>query len=181
MARVRLDQLLVSRGLAASRDRARALVLAGDVTVDGATAGKAGVLVDAGAEVTLRRADHPWVGRGGLKLAHALDVFGVDVTGRRVLDIGASTGGFTDVVLQRGAARVVALDVGRAQLDWKLRTDPRVVCLEKINARFLRPDDLPPDLRRFDLVTIDVSSSRWRISSRWCRLSSVRTAAPSSS
>ena len=157
MPRVRLNQLIVSRGLAASRERARARVLAGDVSVDGTTITKAGTLVDAAVDVVLREPDHPWVGRGGLKLAHALETFGLDVTGRTVLDIGASTGGFTDVVLQRGAARVVALDVGQGQLDWRLRTDPRVVCLERVNARHLRAEDLPPDLRAFDLVTIDVS------------------------
>ncbi len=109
------------------------------------------------ADVAVRQPDHPWVGRGGLKLAHALDVFGLDVAGQNALDIGASTGGFTDVLLQRGAARVVALDVGHSQLDWRLRTDPRVVVLEGVNARYLTPDDLPPDARAFDLVTIDVS------------------------
>jgi 23S rRNA (cytidine1920-2'-O)/16S rRNA (cytidine1409-2'-O)-methyltransferase len=155
--RVRLDQLLVSRGLAASRERARALVLAGEVSVGGARVSKAGTLVDEAADVSVRQPDHPWVGRGGLKLAHALTTFGLNVEGRTVLDIGASTGGFTDVVLQGGAARVVALDVGQGQLDWRLRTDPRVVVLERVNARYLRPDDLPPDLRVFDLVTIDVS------------------------
>jgi 23S rRNA (cytidine1920-2'-O)/16S rRNA (cytidine1409-2'-O)-methyltransferase len=155
--KVRLDQLLVSRGLAPSRERARALILAGDVTVSGRPEAKAGTLVDPGAEVALRTADHPWVGRGGVKLAHALDAFGVNAAGVLALDIGASTGGFTDVLLQRGAARVVALDVGHGQLDWRIRKDPRVVVLEKINARHLRPDDLPEDARRFDLVTIDVS------------------------
>jgi len=118
---------------------------------------KAGALVDAEAELTLRQPDHPWVGRGGIKLAHALDTFGLDVTGQTALDIGASTGGFTDVLLQRGAARVVALDVGHGQFDWRLRRDPRVTCLEGVNARYLSADMLPPDLRRFDLVTIDVS------------------------
>ncbi len=157
MPRVRLDQLLVTRGLAASRERARALVLAGEVSVGGARVSKAGTLVDPAADVAVRQPDHPWVGRGGLKLAHALAAFGLDVTGHAVLDIGASTGGFTDVVLQGGAARVVALDVGQGQLDWRLRTDPRVVVLERVNARYLRPDDLPPELRAFDLVTIDVS------------------------
>ena len=147
MARVRLDELLVTRGLAASRERARALVLAGDVTVDDRRIDKAGALVDAEARVILRQPDHPWVGRGGLKLAHALDAFGVDVTGRTVLDIGASTGGFTDVLLQRGARRVVALDVGHNQIDWRLRTDPRVVLLEGVNARYLKPDGLPEDAR----------------------------------
>jgi 23S rRNA (cytidine1920-2'-O)/16S rRNA (cytidine1409-2'-O)-methyltransferase len=157
MARARLDELLVARGLAASRERARALVLAGDVTVNGTRVEKAGTLVDRDAALTLRQPDHPWVGRGGVKLAHALDTFGLDVTGRTVLDIGASTGGFTDVVLQRGAARVVALDVGHGQLDWRLRQDPRVVSLEGINARYLQPDQLPEELSVFDLVTIDVS------------------------
>jgi len=157
VARVRLDQLLVARGLAASRERARALVLAGDVSVDGAPVSKAGALVDPSANVALRRPDHPWVSRGGVKLAHALDTFRLDVTGWTVLDLGASTGGFTDVVLQRGAARVVALDVGAGQLDWRLRTDARVVCVEGVNARYLAPEDLPPDLRTFDLVTIDVA------------------------
>jgi 23S rRNA (cytidine1920-2'-O)/16S rRNA (cytidine1409-2'-O)-methyltransferase len=157
VARVRLDELLVTRGLAASRERARALVLAGDVSVDDRRVDKAGTFVDVEARVSLRQPDHPWVGRGGLKLAHALETFGLDVTGRTALDIGASTGGFTDVLLERGAARVVALDVGQGQLDWRLRQDSRVVVLEGINARYLQPEQLPPGLRAFDLVTIDVS------------------------
>lgn len=157
MPRQRLDQLVVARGLTPSRERARALILAGDVLVNGAPATKAGALVDEASNVTLRRAEHPWVGRGGLKLARALEAFAVDVTGALALDIGASTGGFTDVLLARGARRVVALDVGHGQLDWRLRTDPRVVALEGINARHLTPDDLPSDARRFDLVVIDVS------------------------
>jgi 23S rRNA (cytidine1920-2'-O)/16S rRNA (cytidine1409-2'-O)-methyltransferase len=155
--KVRLDQLLVARGLAQSRERARALILAGDVTVDARPVTKAGTLIDEHAAVSLKQADHPWVGRGGLKLAHALDRFSIDVAGRLALDIGASTGGFTDVLLHRGAARVVALDVGHNQIDWKLRTDPRVVVLEGRNARHLTADDLPADARVFDLVTIDVS------------------------
>jgi 23S rRNA (cytidine1920-2'-O)/16S rRNA (cytidine1409-2'-O)-methyltransferase len=153
----RLDQLLVARGLAQSRERARALLLAGHVDVDGVRVTKAGTLVDEAAAIVMRQPDHPWVGRGGIKLAHALDAFGLDVTGITALDIGASTGGFTDVLLQRGAARVVALDVGHNQIDWRLRTDPRVVCLEGMNARYLKPDDLPADARAFALVTIDVS------------------------
>jgi len=157
MSRVRLDLLLVARGFAPTRERARALILAGDVDVDGARITKAGTSVDEQAELTLRRPDHPWVGRGGLKLAHALDAFRVDVTGITALDIGASTGGFTDVLLARGAARVVALDVGTNQLDWKLRSDPRVMSLEGINARHLTADMLPADARLFELVTIDVS------------------------
>jgi 23S rRNA (cytidine1920-2'-O)/16S rRNA (cytidine1409-2'-O)-methyltransferase len=149
--------LLVERGLAASRERARALILAGQVRVDGQPSAKAGTPVDVDAAVTVLVPDHPFVGRGGLKLDHALDVFGITVAGRVALDIGASTGGFTDVLLRRGASRVVALDVGHGQLDWRLRTDPRVVVLEKINARTLTPDALPADARLFDLVTIDVS------------------------
>jgi 23S rRNA (cytidine1920-2'-O)/16S rRNA (cytidine1409-2'-O)-methyltransferase len=157
MARIRLDQLLVSRELAPSRERARALILAGHVLVAGRPSTKAGTLTDVDAEITLRLPDHPWVGRGGIKLAHALDVFHVDPAGLLALDIGASTGGFTDVLLQRGARRVVAVDVGHHQLDWKLRQDPRVLCLEGVNARHLTPDALPPDARRFDLVTVDVA------------------------
>jgi 23S rRNA (cytidine1920-2'-O)/16S rRNA (cytidine1409-2'-O)-methyltransferase len=157
VSRQRLDRLLVERGLAVSRERARALILAGEVRVNGAAVDKAGALVDESADIALTRADHPWASRGGLKLAHALDAFHLDVTGRVALDIGASTGGFTDVLLARGAARVVALDVGRGQIAWRLRTDPRVTVIEGLNARALRPADLPADLRTFDLVTIDVS------------------------
>ena len=155
--KVRIDQLLVSRGLAQSRERARALLLAGQVDVAGVRVTKAGALVDESAVVALKQPDHPWVGRGGIKLAHAIDAFGIDVEGITALDIGASTGGFTDVLLQRGAARVLALDVGHNQLDYRLRTDPRVVVVEGVNARHLRPDMLPDGLRSFGLVTIDVS------------------------
>src|SRR5262249_34105354 len=123
----------------------------------GVPVSKAGTLVDDAATVTLKTPDHPWVGRGGLKLAHALEVFRINPTGQLALDIGASTGGFTDVLLQRGARKVVALDVGRAQLDWKTRSDPRVVVVEGFNARHLTPADLPEDARLFDIVTIDVS------------------------
>ena len=154
MPRVRLDQLVVDRGLAPSRERARALILAGQVSVAGRVASKAGTAVDDDAEVTLTSPDHPYVGRGGLKLAHALDTFSIDVRGREALDVGASTGGFTDVLLQRGATRVVALDVGHGQIDWKLRTDPRVVVIEHFNARHLKLTDLPGPV---DVVTIDVS------------------------
>jgi len=152
--KVRLDQLVVDRGLAPSRERARALVIAGKVTVDGMPVTKAGAQVATDADVALLASDHPYVGRGGVKLAHALDVFGIAVQGREALDIGASTGGFTDVLLQRGAARVVALDVGHGQIDWRLRNDPRVVVIEGYNARHLRPQDLPGPA---DLVVIDVS------------------------
>jgi 23S rRNA (cytidine1920-2'-O)/16S rRNA (cytidine1409-2'-O)-methyltransferase len=154
MSRVRLDQLLLDRKLAPSRERARALVIAGQVTVDGKTVSKAGTAVDDSADVALVVPDHPYVGRGGLKLAHALDSFHIPVAGREGLDIGASTGGFTDVMLQRGAVRVVALDVGHGQLDWRLRQDPRVIVLEHVNARNLTLGMLPG---KVDLVTIDVS------------------------
>jgi 23S rRNA (cytidine1920-2'-O)/16S rRNA (cytidine1409-2'-O)-methyltransferase len=154
---VRLDTLLVERGLAPSRERARALILAGSVRVNGAPAAKAGTPVPHDAEVTVAVPDHPYVGRGGLKLAHALETFGIATAGRGALDIGASTGGFTDVLLQRGATRVVALDVGHGQLDWKLRNDARVVVLERINARSLTPANLPGDARQFDIITVDVS------------------------
>jgi 23S rRNA (cytidine1920-2'-O)/16S rRNA (cytidine1409-2'-O)-methyltransferase len=152
--RVRLDVLLVERGLAPSRERARALILAGQVTVNGAPARKAGESVPADAQVALVKPDHPYVGRGGVKLAHALDVFGITVEDCNALDIGASTGGFSDVLLRRGATRVVALDVGHGQIDWSLRNDPRVVVIEGVNARTLTPDRVPGP---FDLVTIDVS------------------------
>ena len=153
----RLDTVLVERGLAASRERARALVLAGQVRVNGQPVTKAGTPIKADADVTLQTPDHPYVGRGGIKLAHALDLFGIDPGGRIALDIGASTGGFTDVLLQRGAVRVVALDVGHNQLDWRLRSDPRVTVIEGMNARTLTPDALPDGSRRFGVVTIDVS------------------------
>jgi 23S rRNA (cytidine1920-2'-O)/16S rRNA (cytidine1409-2'-O)-methyltransferase len=154
MTRIRLDQLVLDRGLAPSRERAKAVVLAGLVSVGGEVVTKAGTLIDPNADVTLRAPDHPYVGRGGLKLAHALDTFGIAVGGREALDVGASTGGFTDVLLQRGAARVVALDVGHGQLDWRLRNDPRVVAIEKFNARHLTLADLPGPM---DIVVIDVS------------------------
>jgi 23S rRNA (cytidine1920-2'-O)/16S rRNA (cytidine1409-2'-O)-methyltransferase len=154
---LRLDLLLVERGLAVSRERARALILAGDVRVDGQPVTKAGTAVGPDAAVTVAVPDHPYVGRGGLKLAHALDVFGIAVDSRVALDIGASTGGFTDVLLQRGASRVVALDVGHGQLDWKIRSDPRVDVVERVNARTLTPASLPESLTAFDIVTMDVS------------------------
>ena len=155
--RFRLDLLVVARGLAPTRERARALILAGQVMVDGTPVTKAGTSVSEDATITLKQPDHPWVSRGGLKLDHALKTFAIDVTGVTALDIGASTGGFTDVLLARGAARVVALDVGSGQIDWRLRTDPRVTCLERMNARHLTADMLPADARRFGIITIDVS------------------------
>jgi len=156
-AKSRLDIVVVERGLAASRERARAIILAGQVRVNGTVVSKAGTTIDADADVTLIEPDHPYVGRGGLKLAHALDSFSIDPAGRLALDVGASTGGFTDVLLRRGARRVVALDVGHGQLDWKIRSDPRVVVMERVNARSLTPEQLPEDARAFDLIAMDVS------------------------
>jgi 23S rRNA (cytidine1920-2'-O)/16S rRNA (cytidine1409-2'-O)-methyltransferase len=152
--KTRLDVAVVDRGLAPSRERARALILAGQVSVNGQIVSKAGTPIALDARIELATADHPYVSRGGVKLAGALDTFGVDVAGRRALDIGASTGGFTDVLLQRGATSVVALDVGHGQLDWRLRTDPRVLVREGVNARGLSKDDVP---YAPDLVTIDVA------------------------
>jgi 23S rRNA (cytidine1920-2'-O)/16S rRNA (cytidine1409-2'-O)-methyltransferase len=153
-AKARLDVVLVDRGLAPSRERARALILAGQVTIDGQVVSKAGAPVKADARVELAVPDHPYVGRGGVKLAGALDAFAIDPRGRHALDVGASTGGFTDVLLQRGAASVIALDVGRGQLDWRLRSDPRVLVREGVNARALTRDDVP---NAVSLVVIDVA------------------------
>ena len=153
-ARKRLDALVVERALAPTRERARALILAGHVRVEGQVVSKAGTPVDEGAAIELSTPDHPYVGRGGVKLAHALDAFGIGVAGRRALDIGASTGGFTDVLLQRGAATVVAVDVGHNQLDWRLRNDPRVLVREGVNARALGRAEVPHPI---DVVTIDVA------------------------
>src|SRR3954451_18074599 len=152
--KLRLDVALVDRGLAASRERAQALIMAGQVRVDGQVVSKASAGVGAGSQIALETPDHPYVSRGGVKLAHALDDFHVDPAGKRALDVGASTGGFTDVLLQRGAASVIALDVGHGQLDWKLRTDPRVIVREGVNARALTTDDVP---HRVSLVTVDVA------------------------
>jgi 23S rRNA (cytidine1920-2'-O)/16S rRNA (cytidine1409-2'-O)-methyltransferase len=146
--------LVVDRGLSPSRERARALILAGQIAVDGQVISKAGTPVATGARIELIAPDHPYVGRGGVKLAHALETFAIDIQGRRALDIGASTGGFTDVLLQRGAKSVVALDVGHGQLDWRLRNDSRVLVRERVNARRLTSSDVP---HAVDLVTIDVA------------------------
>jgi 23S rRNA (cytidine1920-2'-O)/16S rRNA (cytidine1409-2'-O)-methyltransferase len=151
---VRLDVALVERGLVPSRERARALILAGQVKVDGRVVSKAGTPVREQAQVELVTPDHPYVGRGGVKLAHALEVFRIDVVGRKALDVGASIGGFTEVLLMRGAASVIALDVGHGQLDWGLRIDPRVIVREGANARALTTRDVP---HLVDIVTIDVS------------------------
>jgi 23S rRNA (cytidine1920-2'-O)/16S rRNA (cytidine1409-2'-O)-methyltransferase len=152
--KVRLDQLLLSRGLAPSRARAQAVILAGDVYVAGDRVDKAGALVAADAFVELRAVDRPYVSRGGVKLAGALDTFGIDVQGLRCLDLGASTGGFTDCLLQRGAAGVAAVDVGYGQLAHKLRVDPRVMVLERTNARTLQPDAIGGAA---DLTVVDAS------------------------
>ena len=143
----RVDQLLVERGLVESRAKAQALILAGEVLVNGQKVDKPGHSIDAEARVELL-AKLPYVSRGGFKLAGALDHFHIDPTGWTCLDVGSSTGGFTDVLLQRGAKRVVAIDVGKGQLDWKLRTDPRVDVREGINARYLDPNDFA---EKFDL------------------------------
>jgi 23S rRNA (cytidine1920-2'-O)/16S rRNA (cytidine1409-2'-O)-methyltransferase len=153
VSRQRLDQLLVERGLAESREKAKALVLAGHVLIDGQKASKPGQTVSAQCRLELVER-LPYVSRAGIKLAAALDRFGIDVTGRVCLDIGASTGGFTDCLLQRGAVRVYAVDVGSGQLDWKLRNDTRVIVREGINARYLRFDDIG---ERAGLSVCDVS------------------------
>jgi 23S rRNA (cytidine1920-2'-O)/16S rRNA (cytidine1409-2'-O)-methyltransferase len=140
----RLDVTLAARGLAPSRERARRMILAGCVFVNGERARHAGALVREGAEITVTGPDHAFVSRGGVKLVAALDAFGVDVTGRVCVDVGASTGGFTDCLLQRGAAVVHAVDVGYGQLAWKLRTDPRVRVHERTNMRTLAARSLEP-------------------------------------
>ena len=153
MPKVRADQLLVELGLAASRDRAQRLILAGQVLVDDRVVDKAGTRVMPDAAVRLRGQDHPYVGRGGLKLAGALEDLSVDPTGLRCLDLGASTGGFTDCLLQHGAREIVAVDVGTNQLAWKLRQDPRVAVFEQCDARSLTADQVGA----VDLVVVDAS------------------------
>lgn len=154
-AKVRLDALLLARGLAPTRQKAQALVLAGLVRVFGQVVDKPGKLVAADAEVTVEGPEHPWVSRGGVKLSGALEFFGVSPQGKRCLDVGASTGGFTHVLLSLGAREVVAVDVGRGLLDFRLRQDPRVRVVEGVNARYLKPEDVGGGV--FDLITVDVS------------------------
>ncbi len=154
MSKSRLDQLLVERGLAENRTRAQALVMAGLVFSNGKRLDKPGHQIADDSELDVRGKDHPWVGRGGLKLDHALGHFGLDVTGETALDLGASTGGFTDVLLARGAAHVYAVDVGHGQLAWKLREDNRVTVLEKTNARDLDNTLIPEPV---DVITADLS------------------------
>jgi 23S rRNA (cytidine1920-2'-O)/16S rRNA (cytidine1409-2'-O)-methyltransferase len=153
-AKTRLDQLLVERGLAENRTRAQALVLAGLVFAGEQRLDKPGVTVKSDLAIEVRGAVHPWVSRGGVKLAHALDHFAIDPQGLTALDVGASTGGFTDVLLKRGAKRVYAVDVGHCQLDWSLRNDPRVVVLERTNARHLTSELVPEEV---DLVVCDAA------------------------
>ncbi|HXE90424.1 MAG TPA: TlyA family RNA methyltransferase [Terriglobales bacterium] len=152
--KIRLDKLLVERGLAPSRERAQAMILAGKVLVNEQKAEKAGASVDASAAIRLLGEDLRYVSRGGVKLEHALDHWKIDVRGRECVDVGASTGGFTDCLLRHGAAAVTAIDTGYGQMDYRLRRDPRVRLLERTNARYLKAEDLP---RTPTLVTVDVS------------------------
>ena len=151
---MRLDKLLVERGLTSSRQRAEALILAAQVSVDGRVLTKSGQQVGADADITVLGPDHPYVSRGGIKLAHAIEVFGTTVEGMVAMDVGASTGGFTDCLLQHGARRVYSIDVGYGQLAWKLRQDPRVVVVERQNIRYLQRERIPEEI---DLVTVDAS------------------------
>jgi 23S rRNA (cytidine1920-2'-O)/16S rRNA (cytidine1409-2'-O)-methyltransferase len=154
MPRERLDKLLVDRGLVASRERARALIMCGSVLVGGHAETKPGTMLDPAVEIALKAEDHPYVSRGALKLVKGLDEFAIDPAGLTALDIGASTGGFTDVLLKRGANKVYAIDVGYGQLAWSLRQDPRVVVLERVNARSMDLELVPEPC---DLAVIDVS------------------------
>jgi len=154
MAKQRIDQLLVDRGLAESRTRAQALVMAGHVFVGDRKIDKAGQQVADDAAVEVRGRDHPWVSRGGIKLAHGLDQTGWDVAGAVAIDVGSSTGGFTDVLLSRGAARVYAVDSGTNQLAWKLRQDDRVIVHERTSARILTAEHIPESV---DLIVCDAS------------------------
>jgi 23S rRNA (cytidine1920-2'-O)/16S rRNA (cytidine1409-2'-O)-methyltransferase len=152
--KLRADQLLVDRGLAESRSRAQALILAGLAYVGDRQIGKAGDQIAEDADLIVKGRDHPWVSRGGVKLAHALTHFGWDVTGVVAIDVGSSTGGFTDVLLSNGAARVYAVDSGTNQLAWKLRQDARVIVLEQTNARNLASTHVPEPI---DLIVCDAS------------------------
>lgn len=154
MAKVRADQLLVDNGLAESRARAQALILAGLVFLGDRKIDKAGQQVAADAELEVKGRDHPWVSRGGIKLAHALEHFRIDVTGAVAIDVGSSTGGFTDVLLTGAAARVYAVDSGTNQLAWKLRSDPRVIVHEQTSARILTADHIPEPV---DIIVCDAS------------------------
>jgi 23S rRNA (cytidine1920-2'-O)/16S rRNA (cytidine1409-2'-O)-methyltransferase len=154
MKKQRLDVVLVERGLVETRSKAQSLIMARRVLVNGQFVDKAGATVAADDEVRVAELEHPWVGRGGMKLAHALEQFGISVAGKICADIGASTGGFTDVMLKNGAAKVYAIDVGYGQLDVSLRNDPRVVNREKVNARYLQPENFDDPI---EFVSVDVS------------------------
>ncbi len=154
MKKQRLDVALVERGLVDTRSKAQSLIMARRVLVNGQFVDKAGANVAADDEVRVAELEHPWVGRGGMKLAHAVEQFGIDLEGKVCADIGASTGGFTDVMLKHGALKVYAIDVGYGQLDVSLRNDPRVVNREKVNARYLQPENFDEAI---DFVSIDVS------------------------
>ncbi len=154
MAKKRLDVLLVENDMFESREKARAAIMAGEIFVEGKKVDKAGMAVEETAEINFSGKKLPYVSRGGLKLARAIEVFDLDLAGQTVLDVGASTGGFTDCALQNGAAKVYAVDVGYGQLAWSLRQDARVIVLEKTNARYLSKEMIPEPV---DLVTIDVA------------------------
>ena len=154
MSKIRLDQYLCQNGLVQSRERAKALIMSGIVFVDEQKVDKAGEMISPDAKVEVRGHDIGYVSRGGLKLEKAMQVFPMRPDGKVCMDIGASTGGFTDCMLQNGAVKVYAVDVGYGQLDWKLRSDPRVVCMERTNARYLTPEQIPDPL---DFASIDVS------------------------
>ena len=158
----RLDQLLVDRGLVESRTRAQALIMAGVVFSDEKKLEKAGQQVRDDIALDVRGQDHPWVSRGGLKLAHGLEDFGIDPAGMIAIDVGASTGGFTDVLLQSGATKVYAVDVGHGQLAWKLRSDDRVIVLEKTNARYLTDEQIPePATQMCTRLSAKTSAPGW--------------------
>lgn len=155
----RLDVLLVRGGFFESREKAKAVIMAGQVYVDGQKEDKAGDKFDVYARLEVKGNPLPYVSRGGLKLEKAVEVFGIDLAGRVCMDVGASTGGFTDCMLQKGAGKVFSIDVGHGQLDWKLRSDNRVVCMEKYNARYLTPEDLGchPDFSSIDVSFISLT------------------------
>lgn len=150
----RLDVLLVQRGMAASREKAKAMIMAGEILVDGEREDKAGSMFPDTVTITQKGRSLPYVSRGGLKLEKAMTHFGLDLTGKICMDVGASTGGFTDCMLQNGAVKVYAVDVGHGQLDWKLRNDERVVCMERTNIRYVTPEDIQEPVQ---FVSIDVS------------------------
>jgi 23S rRNA (cytidine1920-2'-O)/16S rRNA (cytidine1409-2'-O)-methyltransferase len=154
MKKQRLDVVMVERGLVETRSKAQSLIMARRVLVNGQFVDKAGATMAADDDVRVAELEHPWVGRGGMKLAHAVEQFGIDLAGKTCADIGASTGGFTDVMLKNGAVRVYAIDVGYGQLDVSLRNDPRVINREKLNARYLQAENFDEPI---DFVSIDVS------------------------